>query len=845
MASSALGSGADVVNGVESLMGYVVWAVLLLAYPTYVCARKGKPVLALIGAFGVIPPFLLFLGWFPIVGALRLARPDSPWARKHYPPAKMEAASRRFSKRPPSQAPPAVQKMTLGEAPTQSRDLIVEFLFEAWSRGMIDQATHQNLVAFLDAPGATVPVPVADITPVAPVVIESAIPVAAVPETVPAAAVAAPAPVLPPPLPPPSVIEREIVQKPDPWAAWKRQFGRLGQAVASELALHGFVYLGVLLTFVGVFGFLFFSFRDVPDDAQPLVELAIPVIFFVWAWALRRRQATMIGKAMELLGGMVVPLVLFAGLVDNAAFPPDARGGALIVAMVLTSLIVAFVYMWWSARHPDSALAYLVAPMIWLGGLVLGFVFKNNEPLEGVAITRLVSFQPALASGVVAATLAAVGFRPGNRLARAASLAAVPATAVLYALTVGLSGGEGWVRPEPVLLAGVSTLISVELLGRRFDRVRTVSTLRPLLVAAAVAPLIPMWGLAWTGVVVVVTYLAVLEWDLRTGVTGEWARAIALTGAVVGLATSVLEPWPAVAAWTVATMWSHTRRVIGLPSDTSGLPLAPIAFLVPFGLGSGLLRALPDDLAWMSMGAVVLTLVGVVRWLRNEDPFWASWSTVAASAVALGASATWYFDRREVASAPLLVLAITLAAATLAGSSRRPPLGVWMTSAALALALAVGLDGANLPTGVEPVVWAAVGMSAVVAAAVWQRGVAGHVGVVGHLIGAGSLLSSVSPGHRSVVLGAWTAGWLVTVIAGATDTASVSGLLERNGQSFGAQLGRIGRALPPAVLAASTPLALLDAAGLWERFAATRAWSGVALGLLAIVYAFVAQRTIQ
>lgn len=57
--------------------------------------------------------------------------------------------------------------------------------------------------------------------------------------------------------------------------------------MASDVALHGFTYLGVLLTFVAILGFLLLAFTDIPDPAQPFVELGIALIFFAWAWVLR------------------------------------------------------------------------------------------------------------------------------------------------------------------------------------------------------------------------------------------------------------------------------------------------------------------------------------------------------------------------------------------------------------------------------------------------------------------------------------------------------------------------------------------------------------------------------
>ncbi|HKZ19504.1 MAG TPA: hypothetical protein VJQ57_05275 [Acidimicrobiia bacterium] len=619
---------------------------------------------------------------------------------------------------------------------------------------------------------------------------------------------------------------------------------RLREAVASDLALHGFLYLGVLLTFVGVFGFLFFAFRDVPDDAQPLVELAIPLVFFGWAWGLRRRQALLIAKAMELLGGMVLPIVVFAGFVDNAPIPPDFRGGGLITAMVMACLLIALGYQWWSRRHPNTVLGFLVAPLVWLAGLIVGFVFKTDEPLQGVAITRLVSFQPALAATLITATLAWLKFRAESPPTRKAVLAALLGVPSAYLLTVALALGGGEVQAVPLLVAGVATLISVELLGNRFARSRSLSAMRPFLLATTLAPLIPVWGLAWTGVTMVVAYLAVLEWELRTTSAGSRAVPVAIAGALLGLAISVVEPRAMVAAWATASIWSHLRRIVGLPAVSSGA-MSTLAALLPIGLGSALLGALSDDVAWLVMSVVVAATAPGLRWLRPGDRFGATWSTWSASVIALGSARAWLVDKGSSESAPFLVIAIASTATALALVPQSLPLRIWLTGGALSLGLAVGMDGAGVDPATIPVAWALVGLAAVIFSALWQQRVASHLGLVGHLIGLGALLGA-APDRLVAVLGAWTVGWLATVLAG-EQRGHISETLSTFGQSFAGLLGqrleRWGRSLPTFILAASLPFAVLETAELWEPFAQRRAWSGVALGFMAVAYATAARST--
>ncbi len=808
---------------------------LLLAFPIYVCFRKERVILALVGLAGIIYPILAV---FAIVGASRLGKPNSPWALRHYPPETLQVAAQRHrvvaAPLPPSGKKPESSNVAESGPGPLRRNTILEFLGEAVNRGVLDEAAHRRLLDFLhqpvpsaipdlEVPAVTLPA-AADLEP-SPTVVQEA--------------VAPPVESKPPVSPPP--VEPTAPPQSGPSAKWRTHVGSMGEAIASDLALHGFVYFGVLLTFVGVFGFLLFAFRDVPDAAQPLVELVIAVIFFVWAWALRRRGAAQVAKGMELLGGLVLPIVVFAGLVDNAPIPPDFRGGALMAAMVTASLLLSLAYAWWSGRHKGSALAYLVGPQIWLAALVLGFIFKTDEPLVGVAITHLVSFQPALAAVALTATLAAFGLRAESRLAGPTAYAAMPAAIVAYLLTVSLSFNEGWVRPVPVLLAGASTLITAELLGKRFAQRRVVSVLRPLLLAATLAPLIPIWGLAWTGVAMVLSYLLVLEWDLRDNEAGQWDIPVALVGVIVGLGLSVAEPWTMVAAWGTAAMWAHTRRISSSPvaSETSRLATI-VAVVAPVGWGWGLLRAMPDDWAWLLLSVVVLAGATTARWLRSDDRFWIDWPTASATLIALGATGSWVLTSVSSYSPLLLVGAIATSAVALAVTPGSPVRRVWLVSSTLTLALAVGLDGAAVTSTTRPVIWSIVGLVLVIAATRWRADGAPHLALVGHLVGLGSLLPVGSQGGEALVLGAWTLGWLTTVIAGETESA-FSKFLQYVAQSLGERSGPFVQGFSQVMLAASVPFAVLETAQLWEGFARNRAWSGVALGLLGIIYAVVAR----
>jgi hypothetical protein len=80
------------------LVAAVAW-IGLYVWTVVVCFQKGKSGFGMLGIAAVIIPFV---GWLPFIGAMRLAKPSSPWARKRYGPDKVARAWARF----PNDAPP-------------------------------------------------------------------------------------------------------------------------------------------------------------------------------------------------------------------------------------------------------------------------------------------------------------------------------------------------------------------------------------------------------------------------------------------------------------------------------------------------------------------------------------------------------------------------------------------------------------------------------------------------------------------------------------------------------------------------------------------------------------------
>jgi hypothetical protein len=86
----------------DATYAFIALAVLgLVIYMTVVCVQKGKPWFAALG---------FLIQWFHIFGAIRLAKPDSRWARKHYGEGtnKLHRSEARFGKRTITVAVPRV-----------------------------------------------------------------------------------------------------------------------------------------------------------------------------------------------------------------------------------------------------------------------------------------------------------------------------------------------------------------------------------------------------------------------------------------------------------------------------------------------------------------------------------------------------------------------------------------------------------------------------------------------------------------------------------------------------------------------------------------------------------------
>lgn len=788
---------------------------------TYICFRDGKTGLGLVGVAGFAAAPLLV--WFPLYGALSSgARPVSVT-------------------RPGSTPATAEPRTESGDSDPVYSELVFSgisrFLDEALRSGAVDQLTYDHLTARLDV-GAWTAEPIDAAEPSEPEAASRPASVSEIEPTTltwetPTAAMGPPPPAttIPPDGP------RRSTPRPPP-GELRQMVDRFWDALSSEVALHGFAYLGVLMTFVAVLGFLLFAFVDVPDTQQPIYELGIAVIFFAWSWFLRRQNAVHAAAGMELIGGMVLPLAVFASLVDNAPVPPDFEGRPLVLALTVISILLATGYAWHTSRKPYSTLKYLVAPLLWLAALVLGFWFKTDELLTSDAITRLVSPQPSMAASAISLTLFAAWRNRKHRLAVPTVRSALVGVPVAYLLTVSLAVGEDWARAWPLALLGASTLVSVEIMAGWFDKSDLLTSLRPLLLGVMLVTVTPSLPFEWAGLITVVSYVALLEY--QRSLSGKVTPATLLIGAgvVVGFVMTFGAPWPALLASVGLTVWAHLRRHSAWGSSAVREALTVLAASAPLATGAALLGLTSAAVAVLIMSAVLVTATVTVRATGSTDAFWPYWLTGAAVPVLGLTLGGW--QRGEVAlEAPLAMVMVAVAVGV---APRWPTFRLWLGSGVSIAALVIAMETPARP-GLERVwVWAIVGVGLIAVATIVRRPPASHIAAIGHVVTLVAFSSVDDRAGPALAWVAWAVGWVLSEVASEQEGETLTGLfrrlIERMGERPGSPAVRSVAWFVPVVMTLSIPPAVVAVATLWG---ADRPGSGVLVALVGLLYASAAR----
>ncbi len=605
--------------------------------------------------------------------------------------------------------------------------------------------------------------------------------------------------------------------------------------IASDVAVHGLAYLGVVLLFAGAFGFTLFSFNTIRVGLRPLAELSMPAMLLGSAWFLRRKGAPVVAAGLGLIGGLLLPVMLFASFVDGVAFPPELQGVPLAGAMTAVSLVLAMGYAAYSARHRDASLRHLVAPMLWGACWAAGLLLARDG-VGRIDLRNWSAGQLALVSVGVAATAVFPRLRPGARLAAPVRTSAAPGIAIVYALTLALAASEAW-SPVPVVVAGLAALVTIELLAPRRPSVAVV-LLQPAILAITASALMAGLGVASGGAVASFAFLALLEWQQlrRPGVVG---RAVAGAGVAAGLGLSLAAPWASVASFGVVAMWAHGRRAIGFAPTSGRVAVAEetaimdaVAAVLPLGAAWGLMRALPDGAALVALAVVPLVVAVFVRLAGWEDRYYSWWVPCAAAAVIAGTAVVSATQRDGS-----LAAASAMATLAIAVSPRWPAARVWAAAAGAVWTASLAFRAADLAFGYRSLAMSLAGLIVILVSSVRRaKPVAGHVAAVGALLAMAGLSSAPTERFRFVALATWCAVWLVMTVDQQRGGAPLVAMALR-AVPPSVDAGRMVAAIPALVLVSSLPF--LAAAGAHQvgLIAEHRSWSGVVLSGLAIGYA--------
>jgi len=588
------------------------------------------------------------------------------------------------------------------------------------------------------------------------------------PETAPAAArpaeVSLPLRPLPPPAARPVRIEPSPPVQPPvpPTRTWT---DRAREAVLSDLSVHGLAYLGVLLLFAGVAGFLLFAFGDVSRSWRPLAELLVPVALFAAAWVLGRRGSTVVSQALTFTGGALLPIVAIATLVDGAPVPRDPHTYVLVTAATAVPLVIAIAYAVIGTRRPSSPLRYLAAPTLWVAVAMAALLPRAHELtgwVGGHIATPTGVGQAAAVLVAVAATAVATRLRPQHPLSTPSQLAALVGLPLVLALALLVGARDGWPL-APVLVGAAAVVVALEALAPRLP-VEVVAVGQPLAVVAPLAVPLAMTPRGWLAVALTVASLALLEWQARTRPT-EVALGCAAVAAAVAITVAAADPWSWLAALGIALVWSAARAARPLAAVPSEVALAVVAVL-PFAIAADLYRLLDPQPATLVCAAAVLAVAVALRLVpaTRRSPW--QWWTIGA-AVAVGTAAVVVAGDEPPSWA--LVASAALAAAAVVLTTTPVAARVWLAAAGCFEAGALALVVLDAPLTTAAVAVGVTGL--VLAQAGWLRAPAApHLAAMGLATGIVAVAMAIGPQHPAldVTIALAVATWLLAAVAAET-----------------------------------------------------------------------------
>ena len=649
----------------------------------------------------------------------------------------------------------------------------------------------------------------------------------------------------------PPVTPVEIAQSPQlpkkpmkseqPPSALSQWWSRTRDNVGSDLAVHWLAYLGVLLFFIGAFGLVAFAFADVAPTMRWVAEIVIAAAPFLSAALLLSRGANTVGRALEVGGGLLLPVMVITSFLDGVAIPPDLDGPVMVATFTACGALIAAGYALWSRRHPSSGLRYLVAPMVWFT-VAMATLGLGREIPVGKAVAVPGSAQFAAVAGSLVVTVVLARWRPRSQLAAPTLTAGVTGTLVIGLLAVLTWAAEDW-PALPIALTGVLIMAAAELLRFRLQG-SVADVAEPLWWAFVGCALVPGLGVGLAAAVAAAGFVILLE-SAGSAHRPVWALVLPAAGALLSIVVVWSDPWWAVGVLAAATGWAMVRRLAPFDVPRAVITLDLTAAILPFAVvvALGVAWDVPAAVA-CSAGLVLLATVPATRPVLHRgghDRFWTIWWPAALVIAVIVAAIGW----ADASSAgQLWVVTMSVVALAIAAGVGPVPV-VWRVWPVVGLATSAWLMACTTAGATDVVRGTALGVAAlglVVAAHIRQPAesdlatvppVRSGVGLAGHVLALIAFAAGGLGWGLVTCAGLATIGWAVTTVFDSRDRSPVGAALATIGQPL--------RYLPPALVAIGMPITValtLDVAG-WLRM--DSAWASMVLAATAVSYALVSR----
>ena len=559
----------------------------------------------------------------------------------------------------------------------------------------------------------------------------------------------------------------------------------------------------MLLLFTGITGFVVFAFGDVGKGWRPLAELLIPLSLFASAPLFRRLDAPFVARSVIAVGGVALPIMAAASLVDNATPPADPVGRAIGVMLFVVGGLITSAYLFVTLRQPTSLLRFLVFPMLWLTVAAAGLITETSPP-SGTRIFAPLPGQWAAVSCAIAVTALVVRPHKDHLLAQLGRAAVLPGALSSF-VVVWFATVSDDAASTPLIVAAVASIITIESTSPRFGSV-SISGMQIAITFFTAVVCFHDHGVAPTAGVVVLAAIGAIEWQSARRPSAAATTLLAIAGGVM-LPLTLERASLGLLVAAVVFVWSCTRHFRIRPTVPTGLVNS--AIWISTAMMSAALSELwsvPEALMGIAVAVAVvsigLRLVEVPR--VHADLLICSWVLVVALTTLALSGFGLLEDETSYPPALGLTTAVTVTAA-LAIAPRWPNLRVWtaVTGAFITSCWVIGWTELDWVTGYAVIAW--LGTLLVMFSLVRRTTASGHLGLAGLTTTAiaisGSLLAASTewgtwPWAATGALLSAPVGWFIVESRGRTGDSPAQDHLQRWIEPTFAQ--RVGTETEPA-----------------------------------------------